>query len=87
MAEGRELGVVGQRVHAEPPAAEHRGHEGSHQAAHVDEHIENLEAGVALRGIFGIVIELTHDGLEVALEKTVAEGDEEEGETGHRQKP
>ena len=66
----------------------------------VDEYVENLEARVAaalgqfqlfgtLLGGFGleVVVELAHDGLQIAFEKTVAEGYHEEGEAGEDKYP
>lgn len=72
---------------AEPPAAEQGSDEGCHETADVDEDVEDLETGVAFGGVFGIVVELAHDCLEVAFEQAVAEGYEEEGEAGERQEP
>ena len=87
MTHGGEWRVVGHAVGVEPPTAEHGSHEGGEDAADVDEYVEYLEAGVALRAVFGIVVELTDDGLEVALEETVAEGDEEERDAGYCEEP
>ncbi len=87
VGEGGEIGVVGEAVDAEPPRAQHGSYEGRDEAADVDEHIENLESRVTLGCVAGIVVELTHDGLEVALEQAVAEGDEEEREAGEGQQP
>ena len=78
MAESGELGIIGKIVDAEPPGTEHGSHERSYNATDVDEHVENLESGVAFGSPARIVVELAHDGLEVALEQTVAERDEEE---------
>lgn len=100
MAESREVGVVGEAILSEPPAAEERSHERSDQTTDIDKHIENLEAAVAfalsdresLGALFGclgleIIVHLTDDSLEVALEKAVTEGDEEESHAGKREQP
>ena len=100
MAEGGQLGIVEQAVLSEPPLAQIGGDEGRHQTADIDKHIEYLETAVAaalhggqrLGPVFGglslhIVVHLSHDGLQVALEETIAEGDEEEGQAGEGQQP
>ncbi len=87
MTHGGEARVVAHAVDVEPPAAEHGGHEGSGHTADVDEYVEYLEAGVALRAVFGIVVQLAHYGLEIAFEEAVAEGDEEEREACEGEEP
>ena len=87
VAERRELGVVTQIVDVEPPAAQHRCDERGNQSADIDEDVEDLEARIALRGIARIVVKLTDDRLEIALEKAVAESNEEKGATRQRQQP
>ena len=47
----------------------------------VDGHIEQRETGVALRGIVRTVIETTHHHLEVTLEETRTQGNEDERQT------
>ncbi len=87
MAHCWETGIIGHAVGIEPPAAQHGGHEWGHDASDVDEHIEYLEAGVTLGAVFGVVIQLSDYGLEIAFEEAVAERDEEESHAGERQKP
>ena len=100
VAQGRQLGIVGHPVHTQPPLAKQRSHKRGNEATHVDKHIEYLESAVAfalglfqgfgaLLGSFGleIVVELADDSLQVALEQTVTEGNEEERETGKREQP
>ncbi len=86
MAHGGERRVVHHAVDIKPPRAQHGSHEGGDETADVDEHIENLEARIALRCVAGIVVQLTHDSLKVAFEKTVAEGYEEERHGCHSKK-
>ncbi len=85
VAECRKGGVVHEAVLSQPPAAEHRGHKRGHYAA--DEHVEDLESGIALRRIAGIVVKLADNSLEVTLEQTVSECDEEERSARQRQQP
>ena len=102
MAEFGQIGVVYHAFHSEPPLAQHRCHKGSDESADVDEDIENLEARVAalLDGIelfalhalldgvgLHVVVHLTYDGLQVALEQTVTECDEEQCHAGEHQQP
>lgn len=82
-----EVSVIAHAVNAEPPAAQHGGHEGGHEATDVDEHVENLEAGVTLGSVLGVVIELSDDGLEVALEEAVAECDQEQSHASDCEEP
>ena len=87
-------------METEPPLADQRGHERGDETADIDEDVEDLEAGIALSlgpfellGAFlgrvglEIVIELADDGLEIPLEKAVAEGDQEERQAGQGQEP
>ena len=98
MAQSRHVGIVDKAAAAEPPLAEHRGDERGDHAADVDEHIEDLETGVtlvlgdlqslgALLGFLGfkLVVEFTDQGLQVAFEQTVTEGDTEQGDAGEDQ--
>ena len=89
MAECRKGGVVHEAVLSQPPAAEHPGacHKRGHYAADIDEHVEDLESGIALRRIAGIVVKLADNSLEVTLEQTVSECDEEERSARQRQQP
>ena len=87
MAHLGEVGVVCHAVDVEPPTAEHGCDEGCDEAADVDEHVEYLESGIALRAVAWIVVELSDDGLEVAFEEAVAEGDEEECGTCEGEEP
>ena len=87
MTHGGEVGIVDHCVGIEPPGAEHRSHKWGDKAADVDEYIENLETRISLSGIFGIVVKLTHYGLQVAFEETVAEGYKEQGDAGESEKP
>ena len=100
MAEGWQAGIVNEVVGLEPPTAEKRCNERSDETTDIDKYIENLEAGVALplglceslRTFLGclsleIVIKLSYHRLEIALEETVTEGNQEECEAGERQEP
>ena len=100
VAELGKVGVIQEAVHLEPPLADQRGDERSDEATDVDKHVEDLEAGVALvlgdsegfgtlLGLFGleVVVHLSHDGLQVALEQAVAEGDHRQGEACEGQEP
>ena len=57
------------------------GSSGSKQSAHVDSHIEEREARVALVGKLRSVVEVAHHDLQVALEEAGAEADEQQGRT------
>ncbi len=98
VAEAWQVSVVGEVVHIEPPRAEQRRNERSGQRTHVDEDVEYLEARVALAlcplqavgalacGVaLKVVVHLSDDGLQVALEEAVAAGDEHQGEDGERE--
>ena len=87
-------------MRVEPPVADNRGNEGGNDTANVDEYVENLEASVAfflgfgqgfrtLLGLFGleVVVQLTHHSLQVAFEKTVTAGDDDEGNHGENHHP
>ena len=100
MAQTGKVGIVGQVVGLEPELAQQRGDERGDHTADIDEDVENLETRVAaalgdFQGFgtfFGglgleVVIHLADDGLEVPFEKSVAEGDYEEGEAGEYQNP
>ena len=100
VTEGRELGVIRHAVHTQPPLAQQRSNERGNQSAHVDEDVENLETAVAfalgelqrlgtLLGSLGleIVVELTYDSLQVALEQTVTERYEKQSKTSERKQP
>ena len=100
VAESGKVGVVSETVYTKPPAAEQGRYERSNQTSNVDEHIENLEAGVTLTlGLsqsFGayfscfsleVVVHLAYDSLQVAFEKAVTEGNHQQGKAGQRQKP
>ena len=86
MAERGEVGVVEHVVCLEPPLAEQRCHKRSYESADVDEDVEDLEARVAAafrlaQGVLAlesrlsleVVVHLTDDSLQVALEQAVAE--------------
>ena len=100
MAQGGQVSIVFKSVLTQPPAAEQRGHEGGDEATYVDEHVEDLETAVAF--VFGytegfvtlfgglnlkVVIHLSYDGLQVALEQTVTESDKEQGNASEGQEP
>ena len=98
MAELRKLGVIGQAVDTEPPLAEQRGHEGGDEAADIDEYVEDLETAVALvlglgqsggtfLGSLGleVVVHLTDESLQVALEQTITKSDEQQGHTSENE--
>ena len=87
MAHLGEIGIVDHIVGVEPPAAQHGRYERCDEAADVDEHVENLKTGVALRAISRIIIQLAYDSLQVALEKAVAESYQEKGAAGEGKKP
>ena len=78
-------------MNSEPPASQERGNEGGNETTDVDENVEDLEPGVALTisktesflALFGslgfkVVVHLTHNGLQVTLEKTVTKSDEQQ---------
>ena len=55
------------------------------QGADIDGHVEEGEAGVALCGVLGVVVEVSNHNLEVAFEKTRAEANQEKGrQHGHK---
>ena len=100
MAESRKLGVVGEIVYSEPPLAEKRSHERSYKTSDVDEYVEYLETGVSLvfcggEGFFSffcgfsleVVVHLADDSLQVALEQSVTECYEEQGNACHHEQP
>ena len=100
MAEGGKVGVVLKAILAQPPAAEQGGDKRSNQSANVDEHVENLETAVAFvfgnaEGFFAVfgsfdfevVVHLSYNGLEVAFEQAVTEGDEEQGYASEGEQP
>ena len=95
VAECRHVGIVDQCVLGEPPLAKQWSDERSKQTADVDEHVEDLETGVTLvlsylEGFgtllgslcFIFVVHLADDGLQIALEETIAKSDGKEGHTG-----
>ena len=94
------MSVVQEAVGFQPPLTEEGGDERRDETADVDEHIEDLEAGVplllgrfqglgAFLGRFDliVVVHLADDGLEVSLEQAVAEGDQGQGQAGEGKKP
>ena len=83
VAEAGEVGVVGVALHLDEGVAHPYGDEGGDAAADVDEHVENLETGVALVAVFGVVIELAHDCLEVSFEESVTERDHKQRAQGN----
>ncbi len=87
MAHFGEAGVVYHTVGAEPPFAQVGRYEGGDEAADVDEYVEDLEAGVTLVCVFGVVIQLTYYGLEIAFEQAVAESNQEQRHACQRQQP
>ncbi len=87
MAERGERRIVDQTVFAKPPASEQRGYERCDETADVDEYVEDLEAGVTLRCISRVVIQLTDDCLQVSFEKAVSECYQEECAAGEGEEP
>ena len=85
VAEFGQLGVVVEIIDLEPPVAHADGHEWREEAADVDEHVEDLESRLALGAELLVVVHLPHQRLEIALEKAVAEGDDQQSEAGQRQ--
>ena len=90
----------GQSVDLKPPRAQQRSNERSDKTTNIDEDIENLETRVALSlgnaqclfTLLGslrleVVVHLSYDGLQVALEQTVTEGNEEQCHTRQWQQP
>ena len=59
--------------------------ERSEETADVDEHVEYLEARFALVAELLVVVHLTHERLQVALEQTVTECDYQQAQTRKRQ--
>ena len=53
----------------------------------LDEHIENLESGIAQAGILRIVIHLPYDCLKIALKQTVSKRYQQQCKTSQRQQP
>ena len=51
-------------------------HVGCEHGADVDGHVEEAEGSVTPGGVFGVVVEVAHKHLQVALEKAGADGDE-----------
>ncbi len=82
VAEAGEVGVIGVALHLDEGVAHPYGYEGGDAAADVDEHVEDLEARVALVAVFGVVIELSDDGLQVSFEESVSESDYQERAQG-----
>ena len=89
VAQYRHVGVIDKVVDFQPPCTNQRSHERSDYTTDVDKHVENLETAVAFvfglsqgfgtfLGGFGfeVVVHLTYQSLQVALEQTVTEGDE-----------
>ena len=98
VAESGEVGVVGHAFKAEPPAAQRGGHKGGEHATDVDEDVEDLEARVAFAlGLgeslgaflgclgFEVVVHLAYQGLQVAFEEAVAEGDDKQSRAGEHE--
>ena len=60
----------------------------SKQGTDIDGHIEDGETGVALVGILRIIVEITYHHLEISLEETRTETDQQQGcqhhHKGHR---
>ena len=79
VAQGGQVGVVGKALRAQPPVAYSYGCQRGEHAADVDEHVEDLEAGVAQFSVFLVVVELAYECLQVALEQAVAECDDHQG--------
>ncbi len=61
------------------PVGEGGGGGGSEHRADVDGHVEEAESGIALGGVLGVVVEITHEHLQVALEQTCSYGDQQQG--------
>ena len=100
MTELGQVGIIFQSVGVEPPAAQQRSNERSHQGTDVDENVENLETGITLSlcplqafgtllggAGFEVVVHLSYDSLQVALEKTITTGNQCQCEDGERQQP
>ena len=100
VAQPGKLGVVRDVVEPEPPLPDDRRNEWGDKTTDIDEYIENLESGIALSlspfellgtflGCLGleVVVELAHDSLEVALEQTVTESDQEKGDACEGKQP
>ena len=100
MAEFGQVGVVSQTVGVKPPAAQHWCNEGSQKCAHINKYVEDLETRVALSlcplqtvgallGSIGleVVVHLSDNGLQVALEQSVATGNECKRKNGEGQQP
>ena len=98
VAQTGHISVIDKVMRLQPPFAEERGDERSEETTDVDEDVENLEAGVAailslceclgtLLGslFFELIVQFADDGLQVALEQTVTEGDEQQSHTGDNQ--
>ena len=102
VAQCGQTSIIDHALDAQPPLAQQRGNKRGNETTDVDEHIEDLEARVAafldlldflsalaLGNSVGlhVVIHLTHDSLQVALEQTVTKGNQEQGHAGEHQQP
>ena len=100
MAQTREVGIVNQVLGLQIPVTDDGSHKRGDHTTNVDEHVEDLEAAVALflgssqclrafLGCFGleVVIQLTHNGLQVAFEETITTGDEQQGDYSKDERP
>ena len=72
-------------MHLQPPVAHADRNERSEETADVDEHVEYLEARFALVAELLVVVHLTHERLQVALEQTVTECDYQQAQTRQHQ--
>ena len=74
--EGEMVGGILAPAHAHAPFLHLDGCGRGEKGADVDGHVEEAEAGVALVGVFRIVVEVTDHNLQVALEEAGAETDQ-----------
>ena len=79
MRQGGDVGLVDQAGLGQVAVGQGRGGRRSEHGADVDGHVEEAESGIALGGILRVVIEIAGHHLEVALEQTRADGDEQQG--------
>ena len=61
------------------PLHDFHGYRGCEEGADIDGHVEDGEAGVSLVGILRVVVKVAYHHLEVALEHTRSEADEQQG--------
>ena len=96
----RKVGIVDETVEFQHRTAQQRSHERRNHTADVDENVENLKTAIATRlgnrqflgTLLGglsleVVIHLTHDGLQIALEQTITGSNEQEGKARQYKHP